>query len=207
MNHHIKADIEAIALTAEAIGDKKFFARNLESAGFREHLDEIRLRLPDFSGEGEYRVTAVTTVGTLHAAFMVAQWPGPDRPTVIYHHGNNERPFDLSAATGNSFNSVLHRNHQPFPANLIALRAAYHDIPLKDYMDRIGDLNCFIAMMSLSTALFEALVLRLERPRVVRSSSAVSVWAAGRRTCTGAFMTAPIFICRCWRGAPSARCS
>jgi len=181
VNHHIKADIEAIALTAEAIGDKKFFARNLESAGFREHLAETRLRLPDFSGEGEYRVTATTAVGKLHAAFMVAQWPGPDRPTVIYHHGNNERPFDLSAATGNSFNSVLHRNHQPFPANLIALRAAYHDVPLGDYMERIGDLNCFIAMMSLSTALFEALVRRLRETTsgpVIVCGVSMGGWAA-----------------------------
>jgi hypothetical protein len=181
VNRHIQADLDAITLTAGAIGERKFFARNLASAGFPEQLAEIRLTLPHFSGEGEYRVTAATAAGTLHAAFMVAQWPGPEHPTVVYHHGNNEHPFDLSPAAGNSFNSVLHRNHQPFPANLVGLRAAYHDIPLKDYMERIGDLNHFIAMMSLSTALFEALTLRLRevtRGPVILAGVSMGGWAA-----------------------------
>ena len=181
MNRHITADLEAIARTAQAVGNNKFFARSLESAGFREHLAETRLTLPRFSGKGEYRVTALTAAGRLNAAFMVAQWQGPDRPTVIYHHGNNERPFDLSAAEGNSFNTILHRQGQPFPANLIALRAAYHDIPLKDYMGQVGDLNHFSAMMSLSTALFEALTLRLREVTtgpVILCGVSMGGWAA-----------------------------
>ncbi len=181
MNRHVKADLDAIALTAGAVGERKFFARSLEGASLREHLAEIRLALPRFSGTGQYRVTASTAAGRLHADFLVAQWHGGDRPTVIYHHGNNERPFDFSAAAGNSFNSVLHRGGRPFPANLIALRAAYHDIPLRDYMDQIADLNRFVAMMCLSTALFESLIARLREATggpVIVCGVSMGGWAA-----------------------------
>ena len=45
--------------------------------------------------------------GDLDPAFRVEKWFGADYPSVIYHHGNNERPFDYRKRAKNSFMNIF----------------------------------------------------------------------------------------------------
>jgi len=162
MNAHEILDSVSVGLGALSLGKNKFFSRSIDSPGFSEHLEAIELEVPEIEMPGGYQAVADTLAGRLDPGFYVAQWLGEGHPTIIYHHGNNERPFDFSHFSRNSFMHILLSKREPVQANLIALRAPFHRF-LPMYVSKIGDLSNFVAMLSTSVRLEEELVRRLKK--------------------------------------------
>lgn len=156
MNFHALIDHYTVVTGALLMGKRKFFSRSVDSPSVDELMERIRLELPEIVGEGIYEVKASTPGGELDPAFYVAQWLGADYPTLIYHHGNNERPFDFGALSKNTFNNIVLKHKADFPANLIAMRAPYHQ-SLKVYMDKVSELDNFSTMLAVSVKLVETL--------------------------------------------------
>ena len=157
MNLHNFLDHYTVFLGALLAGRRKFFSQSVDSPDFAELLEATSLELPSIAGEGVYEVAAETPVGTLDPAFNIAQWLGPEHPTLIYHHGNNERPFDFGRLSKNTFKNVILDHRQAFKANLIALRAPFHR-SLGMYMERMTELRNFAAMLTVSVKLADELV-------------------------------------------------
>jgi hypothetical protein len=157
MNAHILLDKMTVSAAAAAARDFRFFQDSLESADLMTHIQQVSMRIPELRGVGKYELTADTLAGTLDPAFWVAQWFGAGFPTIIYHHGNNERPFDCGLASKNSFKNIFLSSKKPIQANLIALRAPFHT-DLRIYMKEVRRLDQFAAMLAVSVCLTEALV-------------------------------------------------
>jgi predicted esterase YcpF (UPF0227 family) len=172
MNLHAFLDHYTVLAGALVAGRRKFFSQSLESPIFSEILETTSLQLPEIRGEGIYEAPAETPVGVLDPAFYVAQWLGDDYPTLIYHHGNNERPFDFGVFSKNSFKHVVLAQREQFAANLIALRAPYHQ-SLTHYMGQITHLVNFAAMLAVSVQMMEALQVR------IREQGSASVMVTG----------------------------
>lgn len=161
MNFHSFLDVLTVKSAALAVGNKGFFSSGVSAPSFREQLSGITLELPAFSGEGSFEVEAPSIVGQLDPAFFVAQWLGHDYPTLIYHHGNNERPFDFGPLSKNTFKHIILKRKESFRANLIAIRAPFHQ-DLKYYLQQVRHLDRFSAMLCVSVSLVEALISRLK---------------------------------------------
>lgn len=143
----------------------RYFSSSVDSPSFAEHLAAVELDLPLIQGEGYYEIPAISLAGPLDPAFQIAQWRGSEFPILIYHHGNNERPFDYGAASKNTFKNIFLAKKDSIPANLIALRAPYHR-SLKDYSKEMTHLSNFMAMLAVSTVLVDSLV-RLAHERLI----------------------------------------
>jgi hypothetical protein len=163
MNPHALLDL--LSIRAAALSKFRFFSSSIDGPSFAEHLAAVELDLPIIQGEGYYEIPARSLVGTLDPAFHIAQWRGSEFPILIYHHGNNERPFDYGAASKNTFKAILLSKKDTIPANLITLRAPYHR-SLKDYTREMTHLSNFVAMLAVSTALVASLV-RMAHERLI----------------------------------------
>jgi hypothetical protein len=160
MNAHAAIDRAVIPVTRLFLGGYRLFSESLDGASFDEHLAGIGVAIPAFAGEGVVEVPMRTLRGDVDPAFVVAQWRGSTFPTILYHHGNNERPFDFGPLSKNSFKSVLLADRRAIAANLIAVRAPHHR-SFKDYMREMGHLDAFVAMIAASCRLVEELRRRL----------------------------------------------
>ena len=156
MNLHTFLDNYTVAVGAMLLGNRKFFSRSVESPGFSELLQAISIGKLMISGEGSYEVEVDTLIGPINPAFYIAQWLGSDYPTLIYHHGNNERPFDFGVFSKNTFKSIFMNRKTAFPANLIVLRAPFHQ-SLRIYSEKIRELVNFATMLAVSVKLIEEL--------------------------------------------------
>ena len=183
---HAFVDNYTVAVTALLLGKKRWFKDSVESPSFEEQLDGISLTLPEINGEGFYELAAKTLVGTLDPAFEVAKWVSPQHPTIIYHHGNNESPFEYGTFSKNTFKNVLHKNKQFIDANLISLRAPYHNVGLMHYFEQMGQLSNFTAMLCVSVKLIEALTAHLHKSgckRVMVTGLSLGGWVANLHRC------------------------
>jgi hypothetical protein len=195
MNFH--AFLDNLTVKAATLSKFRYFSSSVESPTFSEHLEAIELDVPRIQGEGYYEVYAYSLVGALDPAFHVAQWRGSEFPTLIYHHGNNERPFDYGPSSKNTFKNIFFAKKQAIPANLISLRAPFHR-SLKEYTQASVHLSNWIAMLAASTALVESLVRsaheRLSSPIMV-SGLSLGGWVANlhRAHCGSADIYVPIF--------------
>lgn len=162
VNKHIRND-EMTAKVSRAFFRKKgFFRESTTGPSFEEHVAACKVDVPPIGEEGVHMLSAETLVGPLATAFEVARWRGSDHPTVIYHHGNNERPFDRSRWAKNTFRKIFLQDDS-FEANLIVVRAPFHDGSLKEYLVRIGRISDFMAMVSVSVVVTEAIIKDLRR--------------------------------------------
>ena len=157
MNVHELLDVGTIELGAALARDAKFFTRSLDSRPLVEVVTESRARVGDIHRAGERTVTVDTPVGAFEAAYMPWQWRGPDYPTLIYHHGSGERPFDFGRFSSNSFRRLFVAADEAMPANLVAVRAPFHDGSNMDYARAMGDLENFVGMLAASVGLVDAL--------------------------------------------------
>ena len=161
-NIHAILDNVAVNISAFALGKHKFFSESIESSSLAEHLKSITVQIPTIKGPGSYSVVADTLVGKLEPAFMITQWKGENYPTILYHHGNTERPFDFGWYSLNTFKNIFLTTKQPIQANLIALSAPFHRSTIKDYLMKQSKLANFVALLSASAKLIEELVAYLK---------------------------------------------
>ena len=162
MNKHIFLDNLTASIGALVSGRRKFFAEDTDSMSFEELIRSIELSVPEFNSEGTFKVIAKSRIaGELDPAFRVEKWLGSDHPSIIYHHGNNERPFDYRKIAKNSFRDIFVKARDKFDANLIAIRAPFHNGSLKEYQQKLLQLTNFMAMISASVKLNEAIIQKL----------------------------------------------
>jgi len=163
MNKHIFFDNLTASIGAMVGGKKKFFAKRIQSPTFEEQVAAVELELPSFFDEGIYELRAKTLVGDLDPAFRVAQWKGYEHPTIIYHHGNNERPFDFKKSAKNTFYNIFLNTQKKLDTNIIVVRAPFHNCSLKQYQNFMVDLSNFTAMIATSVKLNEEIVNEIRR--------------------------------------------
>lgn len=170
MNRHELLDVAPLALGGAILPEsRKLFARRLDSPPYSDHLDGVSIDLPAIDGPTKRDLQVDSLVGRVDAGVWVARWLGPDHPTVIYHHGNREQPFP-SSRLSNSFKRVLLDADRPIRANLIAVRAPFHTLGIRAYIDRLTAVANFVAMLAVSTRLVEELIAALpDSERVVVS--------------------------------------
>jgi hypothetical protein len=157
----------------------KYFSASLDSAPFEDHLAAVGVAPFPVTDEGVHPLHASTLVGELDPAVLVAQWVGPDRASLVLHHGNNERPFDLGRAAKNTLGKALLLPEPP-PVNVFVLRAPFHAGSLRQYLQEIRSLDRFVAMLATSVALMDALVDQLHAAgsdRVVLTGLSLGGWA------------------------------
>ena len=159
MNKHILFDKLTATIASAFVG--KFFSESIESPGYKEFLEDTTLSVSSLE-QGIHETEADTPVGKMDPAYYVAQWKGKAYPTIIYHHGNNERPFDFSRFAKNSFKNILMDSKKPIDANLIAIRAPFHNASLKEYQKKIKHLSNFVGIPSVSVKLVEEIIHRLK---------------------------------------------
>ncbi|MFI7495114.1 hypothetical protein ACH9D2_10395 [Kocuria sp. M4R2S49] len=157
---------------------RKYFGETTDGATVAEHLAELSVEAPSVTREGEQELRARTRAGVLDPACMVVRWCGPDRPTVILHHGNNERPFAFGRTAKNTLGRAV-LVPEPPDANVFLLRAPFHAGSLREFLGAMGSLDRFTAMLATSVALAD-LVGRSARaegsPRVVLSGVSLGGW-------------------------------
>lgn len=163
MNKHALVDRFSLAVTALITGRKKYFSANLQAHSFEEHFHRIDFRVPELMQEGEYELSVNTFSGEVYPAIKMVQWLGFDYPTIIYHHGNNERPFDFSEGAKNTFYEIFIRWPRRIPANLILVRAPYHHGKLKPFLDKMTELNHFMTMLAVSVRITEWIIRQFRR--------------------------------------------
>lgn len=161
MNKHIFLDNLTARVGALAAGKKKFFSQSIESKPFEKLVDSIEVKVPEITGEETFELEAETAAGPVGIAFRVEKWLGADYPTLIYHHGNNERPFDYGKSAKNTFRHIFVSEKEAFNLNLVVVRAPFHDISLKEYQEKITDLENFMTMIAASVKLNEELIRAL----------------------------------------------
>jgi hypothetical protein len=158
MNIHALIDNISIKSTEILVVTNKIFSKSIDSPPYTEHFENIELKVPAVNGEGMYEVRAETLAGEMDPAFLIHQWKGADYPTLIYHHGNLERPFNFHWYMKNTFRDIFVSKGDEIEANLIVIRAPYHKGSIIKYAKRIGYLTNFIALLSVSARLIEHLV-------------------------------------------------
>lgn len=179
MNKHIFFDNLTASIGALATGKKKFFSQSLESLPFLELIEKTKIKFPEEIQEGTYELEAETPVGILDTAFKIVKWYGKDFPAIIYHHGNNERPFDFRKSAKNTFYQIFVNKKEEFQANLVVVRAPFHNSSLKDYQQKMTDLQNFAAMIAASVKLNEALISALHRKgcdKILTSGISLGGW-------------------------------
>ena len=149
MSIHALIDRVAVGLGAKFM--PKYFRDGYDSQTIREHLQRVTLDVPQIGGESDYEVLANTGVGELHAAFRMALWLGESCPTIIYHHGASEIPFDYG------FKRIFLLNRHKTPVNYFLVRAPFHR-SMKDFQHGIRTLDNVVAMLAVSVSLIEWLV-------------------------------------------------
>jgi len=156
MNIHAFIDSFSVKFGAAVFSRSKLFRKSIESPAYEELLNSIDLKWPIIKGEGYYEVPAKTAAGNLDPGFYIARWLGGHYPTLIYHHGNNERPFSKWPFGKSSFRDIFLANKNDLPANLIAVRAPFHR-SYKLYIKKIAELANFKTLLTVSVQLVEML--------------------------------------------------
>lgn len=151
-------DKYSVVMAALLLKRHTWFNKSIKSSTFDEQLDSIKLTIPEFKEAGYYEVEGTYPGGTIDPAFHVVQFLGWDKPTLIYHHGNNEQPFNYGPVAKNTFKTVILANKDHFDANIINIRAPFHNDGMRQYLEKIGYLSEFTAMLSASVKLVEQLV-------------------------------------------------
>jgi hypothetical protein len=156
----------------------KYFSESVESVPLARHLDEVVIRPPQLEGEGRHELPTRTLVGELDPACWVYRWVGPDAPSLVVHHGNNERPFDLGRTAKNMLGKALVLPEPP-EVNLVLLRAAFHAGGLKQYLAAVRSLDRFAAMIAASAASAEVVIQALRAqgsPHVALTGLSLGGW-------------------------------
>ncbi len=162
MNHHSFLDSFSLWLGLPFLRSKKYFRKSVEGPRVKELLYDINLDFPNIKGEGEYDVESDTDVGKIDPKFKVKFNRGKEFPTIIYHHGNAENPYDKR------FNKIFSHKKGDIDANLIVVREPFQE-SLKVYMEKLKDLKNFVYMLATTVKVTEEIIAQY------RSSSNIIV--------------------------------
>jgi len=192
MNYHELIDVATIRLSTLLLGESKFFAQSVDAPPLVDVTTETTPpvdEVGDPSTAGRCDVAVDTPFGAFETAYLPWQWLGSEYPTLVYHHGSGERPFDLGRFSTNSFRRLFLGLEEELPANLVAVRAPFHDGSSREYARAMGDLENFVGMLATSAGLLEALTERIayraDGP-VVLSGISLGGWAVNlHRACFG----------------------
>jgi predicted esterase YcpF (UPF0227 family) len=181
-----------------AAGRDLFFSETIDSLPLTELISQVSLEVPEIKGTGVYTTNVTNPRPDLDPAFLVYQWKGAGYPVILFHHGNNENPFDFGRFSKHSFRMIFEQNSGNIDASIIAVRAPYHGIPLKDYTSKIIHLSHFVEMLAASVVMVEKLVLQLKgktREKILLSGISLGGWVTNlHRTCfNSANLYVPIF--------------
>jgi len=143
--------IDTVAISAGALFFPGYFRNKVESVSFEEHLKGISLKVPELNDEKEYNIKTSTLVGELDAAVRLVQWKGTEYPTVIYHHGAMEIPYDYG------FKNIFPLNKVAVPVNLFLIRAPFHT-QRKSFMKGMVATENWLAMMAVSIQVIEQVI-------------------------------------------------
>ena len=164
---NIHSIIDNVSISLGSLFISKYFRDGTKSSDIKEHLDSTIVKLPAINGEGDYKVSSETVNGKLDAFFRIAQWKGDKYPTIIYHHGASEIPFDFA------FNKIFSIKNNNIKANLILIRAPYH-ASRQDFKAGMSTLNNFMAMLATSISLIEELIVFLREQDIQKIAVAGS---------------------------------
>jgi hypothetical protein len=192
MNRHELIDVATVRLSALLLGESTFFAGSVDAPPLVDVTTETTPRVDEEEGPstaGRRDVAVDTPLGEFETAYLPWQWLGPEYPTLVYHHGSGERPFDVGRVSANSFRRLFLTPGEDLPVNLIAVRAPFHDGSSRAYARAMGDLENFVGMLAASTGVLEALTERIadraDGP-VVLSGISLGGWAVNlHRACFG----------------------
>jgi alpha-beta hydrolase superfamily lysophospholipase len=174
---HGLVDLSAVRLGALVTRGERVFGRSVESPPLVDVADNATADVDglDTVTSEERTVVVDTPVGAFEAASLTWQWLGPTHPTIVYHHGGGERPFENGRLGLNTFRRLFVEAERSVPANVVAIRAPYHDRPTREYLRAMGDLENFVGMVAAAVGLVEAvidyLVDRTDAPVVVSGVS------------------------------------
>ncbi|ELY56258.1 hypothetical protein C491_14962 [Natronococcus amylolyticus DSM 10524] len=160
MNRHELIDVATISMSGLLLRNSRFFSRSVSSAPIGAVVSGTAIDIENIRTGGVQGVSASTPIGEFQAAYLVSQWRGRDAPTLLYHHGSGEQPFDFGRFSSSSFGRLFGTNFDR-DINLIALRAPFHDRSNREYVRAMDDLENFVGMLATSASLIEALVGRL----------------------------------------------
>ncbi len=162
MNIHKLLDNGAVKVMKLVAGRRRIFSKSIESPPFYELIPGIKFEIPEIKGEGIYEVHVDTPAGKMNPAFKVQKWLGNDFPTIIYHHGNSEKPFKIRRFARNTFFKIFIDTKEPVQANLIALCSPMHRIPIKEYQEKLTEMINFTVSFAVMTNLVEEIVKQLK---------------------------------------------
>jgi hypothetical protein len=160
--------IDTLAISAGALFFPKYFRDRVESDSFEEHFQAVKVTVPPLEAEQEYPLTAETKVGLLDSAVKLAQWKGKDYPTIIYHHGASEIPYDYG------FGNIFPIEKESIEANLLLVCAPYHG-NRKSFMSGMAATENWLALMAVSIHVIEQIIeqfrVKTAAPIVVSGTS------------------------------------
>jgi len=140
--------IDTLAISAGSMFFPKYFRDKVESVSFEEHLQAVKVQVPLIEGEQTCEMTAETLVGELNSAIRLAQWKGSDYPSIIYHHGASEIPFDYG------FKNIFPFSKVDIGANLFLVWVFFHALR-KDFMGGMAATENWLAMKAVSLHVIE----------------------------------------------------
>lgn len=73
---------------------RRYFRDGATSPEFSTQLAAVDADWPDIEGVGTHELAVETLAGTLRAAVSIRAWHGSDVPTLVWHHGGGEYPYD-----------------------------------------------------------------------------------------------------------------
>jgi hypothetical protein len=166
MNRHALLDTIFLAVIRRVT--RRHFHESLQSAPFHEHLAVARAKIAPLSGGVVSDATVRTLVGDLPAGVRVLRWEGTGTPTLIWHHGGGELPFDRTI-------SRVFPNGEPVGVNLLAVRSPFHE-SRRILMKSLARVENWAAMVASGVALTEAL---LADDEVMAGPTAVAGYSLG----------------------------
>ncbi|MFW6352270.1 MAG: hypothetical protein ACOC2E_07765 [Bacteroidota bacterium] len=195
MNKHIFLDNLTANIGKLAAGKKNYFSQSIDSPGFEKLVRSIEVSVPAIIGEGVYKVETDCKTDLKEPAVFVAKWMDEKHPTLIYHHGNNERPFDFGKMSKNTFARIFMAQKDLFPLNLIVVRAPFHHCTLSEYKEKMIALENFTLMLSVSVLINEAIIVLLKKRSnalIVTSGISLGGWITNLHK--GLFGTSEVYI-------------
>lgn len=151
MNYHSFLDKFSIWIGLPFLWNKKYFRKSIESPRVKEVLRDIHLDFPKIRGEEEYKIKADSPIGEMNPKVKIKLNRGKKYPTIIYHHGNAESPYDKG------FNKIFSCKREEIKANLIVVREPFQG-SLKVYMEKLKHLENFVYMLATTVKLTQKII-------------------------------------------------